>query len=195
MGGDAQIKVVPAVSTQLLPEQPSTGESSRAQTGRELDPVPSKDGQNMETEHEREREREHGKEERNPISHCIGMRKEGKSWANLLEELDPPELLSIPLSLNLSSSFQAPGQTRKRRRLPFLSLSRLCLLHTSNSLTRLSTRGPHFLDATICNFTHWQARYRVRRHHTDEYLFVLPGFPLLCRCPGLPERGRSACCC
>lgn len=79
----------------------------------------------METEHEREREREHGKEERNPISHCIGMRKEGKSWANLLEELDPPELLSIPLILNLSSSFQAPGQTRKRRRLPFLSLPSL----------------------------------------------------------------------
>lgn len=69
-----------------------------------------------ETEHEREREREHGKEGRSPISHCIGMRKKGKSWGNFgLMNSNPQNCCPCHLfSISRPHSRQA---TRKGKRL------------------------------------------------------------------------------
>lgn len=122
----------------------------------------------MEPEHERECE--HGKEERSAISHRIGMRKEGKDLGNLLEEFNPQNCCQF-------SIFRLHSKRTRKRETPTPLCRLLCLLHTSNSLMRLSTRGLHFLDATVCNFTHWQARYRVHRLHTDECPLFCPAFP------------------
>lgn len=107
---------VPTASTQPLVQQPSSGESSR-----ELDPVPSQVGQDMEPEHERICE--HGKEERSAISPRIGMRKEGKTLAICLKN-------SIPRTAVNSSCSQSPvlipnRQERERgsRSLPAFSAS------------------------------------------------------------------------
>lgn len=125
-------------------------------------------GQDIEPEHERECE--HGKEERSPICHSIGMRKEGSNWVICLKNSIP----RIAVNSSCSQSLVFIPHRQERKRLPPLSA---CLLHTSNSLMRLSTRGLHFLDATECNFTHWQARYRVHRPHTDECPLFCPAFP------------------
>lgn len=117
---------------------------------------------------EQEREVNMGKREEVQKPHQpLNRNEEGrKDQANFLEEFRSPELLSISTVLNFLSSFQRDKKQRKTRisLLPSLPLA-------------LPTRGPHFLDVTICNCTHSQARYRVHRRHTDECRLFCPAFP------------------
>lgn len=79
----------------------------------------------METEHEREREREreHGKEGRSPISHCIGMRKKGKSWGNFGLKNSNPQNCCLSNSTCSQSPVLIPNRQQERERESHFSLS------------------------------------------------------------------------
>lgn len=112
-----------------------------------------------------------GNRKESPITHCIGMRKEGwKGLDSSLEAFGPQNCPSTLPVLNLPSPFQA-GSSRER-------LCRLCLVHTSNSLRILSTRGLHFLDATTCKHIGRPVIASTIAILTNAFCFARPSPPL-----------------
>lgn len=73
------------------------------------------------------------------------MRKEGKSWGNLVEEFNPPELLSIPLALNLPSSFQTEKKEKSDS-------------HFSLSLPSVTSAYQQYADETVNTWAAFSGR-------------------------------------
>lgn len=78
------------------------------------------------------------------------MSKEGKSWGNLVEEFDPPELLTFPLVLNLPSSFQTD---KKEKATP-----------TSLSLPSVTSAYQQFADETVNTWAAFSGRDHMQLH-------------------------------